>query len=576
MTVTQAQTLSEISAVLRALDRAVADNRFAAFMLCYEAAPSLDSALCTRPPNGGPLATCLVFEAPPEHRAELPPTSPLPAGGWTPEIDAEAHARAVTAIRQRIAAGDTYQVNYTFRLRGNAPPDPWGAFCALWRAHPVPHAAWMDLGTLIIASLSPELFFAVHGDEIVCRPMKGTAPRGRWIEEDAARRRALLDSAKDRAENLMIVDMVRNDLGRIAQHGTIRAGPLFELETYRSVFQMTSTVRARSAAPPSEILRALFPCASITGAPKVRSMQIIAELETSPRGVYCGAVGFAAPGRRLKVSVPIRTLVVYPSTSAAEYGVGGGIVWDSTASSEFAEAHHKSRVLTHPDPPFQLLETLRWRWGRGIFLWREHFERLSRSAAYFGFPPPEETAILAQIDAAVSSPPARWLRVRLRYDDRGRVSVETQPLQWPPQRRPVRTALDDRPTDPGNKWLYHKTTRRELYEAARARHPGAEEVLLWNPSGEVMEGTVANVIVRLRGVWITPPVASGLLPGVLRARLLRGGWIREQCVTLADLRRAECIGLCNSVRGLRAARLSFPVVNDPPAPYDRQQIKSFD
>lgn len=550
-----ARSRSEIPSVLDALDRAAAEDRFAVLALDYEAAPALDSAMRTRAPGSGTLAVCCVFDRPPEHRSDLPPADSASVGEWTSEMDAAAHARAVAAIRERIAAGDTYQVNLTFRLRGAAPRDPWGLFRALWRAHPVAHAAWLDLGERCIASLSPELFFAVTGEEIVCRPMKGTAPRGRWFEEDIARRAALAGSAKDRAENVMILDMVRNDLGRIARPGTVRAESLFDIETYRSVFQMTSTVRARADAPPSAILRALFPCASITGAPKVSAMRIIEELEQSPRGIYCGALGFVAPGRRMKFCVPIRTLTVFPADGRAEYGVGGGIVWDSTAPSEFAEAFHKSRALTRPDPPFKLLETMRWRRGRGVFLWREHFTRLSRSAAYFGFASPDEPSLRSQLNAAAEAVGEHSVRVRLRYDGDGRVTVEAHALPIPDESRPIRAALDDRPTDSDTPWLYHKTTRREIYAAARARRPDAEEVILWNPAGEVMEGTIANVIARLDGVWVTPPVESGLLPGCLRERLLRRGCVRERRITVEELRRAEQWGLANSVRGLRWAHL---------------------
>ncbi len=550
------------------MDRAATENRFAAVFLAYESSPAFDPAMRARPPADGPLAGCIVFDEPPVFRERLTngDGAPLliPRGAWTPDIDAAAHAKAVDAIRARIAAGDTYQVNYTFRLRTPAPEDPWRWFLSRWRAQPVPWAAWLRMGGLTIASLSPELFFAVDGNEIRCRPMKGTAARGRWPAEDEERRRALAASPKDRAENVMIVDMARNDLGRIARPGSVRAVSLFDVEAYRSVFQMTSTVRAETTAPPSEILRALFPCASITGAPKIAAMNIIEELEASPRGVYCGTVGFIAPGRRWRFNVAIRTLTV--RGGFAEYGVGGGVVWDSTAKSEFAEAHAKALAVTDPDPPFELFETLRRRNGR-IFLWREHLDRLRASAAFFGFPPPNPETLLSAIMSA--TPPAD-ARIRLRYSDEGVVSVDVEPL---PSRtkRPVVLALDDRPTDRTSKWLYHKTTRRETYAAARARHPEADDVLLWNEAGELMETTIANVFLRMDGRWFTPPIGSGLLAGTLRARLLARGWARERVLTLEDLRAADRIALANSVRGLRPARLCAPIADPIPAPDSRAQ-----
>lgn len=550
-----ARSIPEVGGVLEALDCACAENRFAAAFFSYECAPAFDPAFRTRPPLG-PLAGCLVFDTPPVF-LERPPAGAAADegreldGDWICDTDAAAHGRAVAAIRARIAAGDTYQVNYTVRLRTSAPADPWRWFLARWRAQPVPWAAWLQTGDLTIAALSPELFFAVDGNEIRCRPMKGTAPRGRWPAEDAERRRALSASPKDRAENVMIVDMVRNDLGRIARPGSVRAVSLFDVEAYRTVFQMTSTVRAETRAPPSKILRALFPCASITGAPKISAMKIIAELETSPRGIYCGALGFVGPGRRMRFNVAIRTLAI--RGNVAEYGVGGGVVWDSTAAGEYAEARAKALAVTAPDPPFELLETMRWRNGR-VFLWREHEERLRASAAYFGFPPPDPATLRAAIaDAAATAPPA-GARIRLRYADDGAVVAEAATL---PARsaRPVILALDDRPTPSSSKWLFHKTTRREPYAAARARHPGADDVLLWNEDGEIMETTIANVFLRLGGRWYTPPIRSGLLAGTMRARLLARGWARERVLTPHDARAAERIALANSVRGLRPAIL---------------------
>ncbi len=554
---TVARATSEIPAVLNALDAADAENRWAIAFLAYESAGALDSALRTKPAGEGPLAACATFDGAPVCMSDLPAAPRAPeAIEWRAEIDAAAHAQAVRSIRERIAAGDTYQVNFTFRLLGPAPNDPWGGFCRLAQAHPTPYAAWLALPDWIAVSFSPELFFAVQRDRIVCRPMKGTAARGRWFEEDEEHRRGLQRSAKDRAENVMIVDMVRNDLGRIARPHTIGVGPLCAVETYRSVFQMVSTVRGKTEAPPSAILHALFPCASITGAPKARTMEIIADLERSPRGLYCGALGFIAPGRVMRFSVPIRTLVIHPRSRRAEYGIGGGIVWDSSAEAEYAEARDKALVLTRPDPPFELIETLRWRRDRGPFLWREHYDRLLRSARYFDFRLPDEADVLRRLQRAVEKRTAPRLRVRLLYGETGDVHFEIAPLPDRPDRQPVRIVLDDRPTDAQSRWLYHKTTVRAVYDAARARHPQADDVVLWNEDRGVMETSIANIVARLDGTWVTPPVASGLLPGTMRARLLRRGCVRERAIATEDLRRAERIVLINSVRGPREARLA--------------------
>ena len=411
--------------------------------------------------------------------------------------------------------------------------------------------------------------------------MKGTAHRGLTAEDDRERARRLRASEKERAENLMVVDMVRNDLGRVAAAGSVKVPELFAVEHYPTLLQMTSTVTARSRAPLPEIVAALFPSASITGAPKPRTTEIIARLEGGPRGVYTGAVGWLAPGRRARFNVAIRTAVVDRERGEASYGVGGGIVWDSEAAVEWRECELKARVLTSavhdPGPPrgrFELLETMRWTPGEGFAHLAEHLTRLAGLAEYFEFgldlAVVEARLAAFEISAAASGLPAPE-RVRLLVDRSGGVGLEATPLgeigtDGPAGEagadsdragrdrpsagpaRPLRLGLAAAPVDPADPFLYHKTTHRRVYDQALTARPDCDDVLLWNPRGEATESCRANLVVRLDDEWTTPPVACGLLPGILRARLLAAGRVRERVVSLADLARCETIYLVSSLR----------------------------
>jgi para-aminobenzoate synthetase/4-amino-4-deoxychorismate lyase len=345
----------------------------------------------------------------------------------------------------------------------------------------------------------------------------------------------------------MIADMVRNDLGRVAQPGSVEVQQPFAIEKYPTVFQMTSTVRCRSDAGLAEMMRATFPCASVTGAPKVRTMQIIRELEDTPRGVYTGAVGFWGPGRRGRFNVAIRTAVVDKARGSAEYGVGGGIVWDSDPAGEYAECQAKAALLADRRPAFELLETLRYEPAGGYVLLEEHLARLGRSAEYFDFAmnPQAVRARLMELAATLAAPS----RVRLRVERRGTVSLEAAPAPpWCPP-RPWRVRLARSPVCSDDVFLYHKTTHRRVYEEAFALRDGCDDVLLWNDRRELTETTLANIVLELDGRRVTPPVASGLLGGVFRADLLRRGEVVEQVCSLEDLARCGRIWAVNSVRG---------------------------
>ena len=405
-------------------------------------------------------------------------------------------------------------------------------------------------------SASPELFLQIESDRILVRPMKGTAPRGRWPAEDRRAAQALLASDKDRAENAMIVDLLRNDLGRVARPGTVEVTRLFEVERYETVWQLTSTIAARLSRGLSllDVFRALFPSGSVTGAPKLAAMRIIADLEDSPRGVYTGAVGFVAPaptgGVRAAFNVAIRTLILETATGLAEYGVGGGITHDSRAEREYAEALAKARVLTERRPDFELIETLGHHPASGYADLDEHLERLAASARYFGFRS-DPSAIAEALDRAAQRlrGPAR---VRLALARSGEVRVEVGPMPAVPE-APLRVAIDPEPVDPADVWLYHKTSLREPYDRRRCRRPDVDDVLLVNTRGEVTESTVANVAVRQADLWCTPPLESGLLPGTRRAALVREGLLVERPIPVELARTADELALVSSLRGWRRA-----------------------
>ncbi len=530
----------------------------AAGFVSYEAATAFDRALSVREAPGFPLLWFGVFPtvhsiALPARGAAQPPCNTL----WRPSVTADEYAAAIARLREAIAAGETYQVNYTFRLRQSAHRDPWKVFEDLVAAQPPPHAAYVETERFAICSASPELFFALDGRRIVSRPMKGTIARGRWYEEDLVRSGELAASAKNRAENAMIVDMMRNDLGRIARVGSVQVSDLFRLERYPTLWQMTSCVSAETDAGLAEIFAALFPCASITGAPKASTMRIIARSETEPRRIYTGSIGWIQPGRRARFNVAIRTVLIDKAGGEAEYGVGGGVVWDSTPQGEYDECLLKARILSAPRPAFSLLETLLWRPVDGYFCLSAHLRRLRESAEYFQFPHCAEAAANELAALAARLPPAPH-KIRLLVARSGEVTCQSKPIRDGEFPDPVRLELAASPIDAADVFLYHKTTHREVYAAAQNGCREGDDVLLYNQLGEMTETLRGNLVVRCgENLW-TPPVSCGLLPGTYRAQLLAEGKIRERVVPLEMLSQCDELFFINSVRLWRKARLVGP------------------
>ena len=382
--------------------------------------------------------------------------------------------------------------------------------------------------------------------------MKGTAPRGLWFEQDLEQARRLRESEKERAENVMIVDMVRNDLGRIARPGSVRVTHLFDVERYPTILQLTSTVVGEADASLVEIFTALFPAASITGAPKARTMAIIAEQECSPRRVYTGSVGFIEPGGRAQFNVAIRTVIFEKATGQAEYGVGGGIVADSDRADEWDETKVKARVLAAAPQSFELLETMLWTPDAGYMLLARHMKRLLQSADYFGFTL-DLLELRRQVDEFASGLKKSTHRVRLTVSAEGHITLSAA-AQNPEEGFPA-LPLAANPVDSSSPFLYHKTTNRSIYQKALESRPGFTDVLLYNERNEVTESTIANLVVEIRGALLTPAIRCGLLPGTLRAHLLEEGRIREDTITVDEMLNADACYLINSVRGFHPVSL---------------------
>jgi len=554
-----ADTLASVAGVLEAASQAIADGYCVAGFMSYEAAAGLDPVMAVRPASGRvPLAWFGVYHEP-EPMASLPAlSSPLPyrLGAWACDTSAADYAEAIRRIKDYIRAGDTYQVNYTVRLRASFEGEPCGLFRQLVEAQQARNAVYVETDALAVCSASPELFLERDGRRILSRPMKGTAARGLTSEEDRRLAAALAGSEKNRAENVMIVDMIRNDIGRIAAAGSVQASRLFEVETYPTLHQMVSTVEARTDADFARTISALFPCASITGAPKVRTMQIIRELERSPRGVYTGMCGYWMPGDRARFNVAIRTVVIDRRTGEAEYGTGGGIVWDSTCESEYRECFTKAAILTRPViPVFQILESLLYDPGDGWFLLETHVRRAAESAAYFGYPF-QEAAMREILDACVASQSnGQPLKVRWLLSADGRMHAEASVLAGGDETWTV--GIADNACRHDDVFVYHKTTHRHVYDEALKRFPACRDVILVNEQGFVTESCYANVVLETAGgVKITPPVSGGLLNGTFRAQLVAQGAVREQPVTVEMLRQADRVWLVNSVRKWICVRLT--------------------
>jgi len=558
-----ARATSEVPAVLAAAQDAAAEGRWVAGYLTYEAAPAFDEALVVNNSNSAVLAWFGVFGDRREVAAAVhdPAVSDAYAlSQWMPRLNRDQYGEAFEAVQRHILEGDTYQVNLTFALHAAFTGDPGVFYNDLVCAQRPRYAAhiWHDDTHLL--SVSPEKFFTVTGRVIETQPMKGTAPRGRTMEEDLAYRDALMESEKDVAENLMIVDLIRNDIGKIAKPGSVATSNLFNVEQYRTVWQMTSAVTAKlqDDASLGDVFKALFPCGSVTGAPKPRSMEIIADLENGPRGAYCGAVGFVPPGDGLdgaSFNVAIRTVEIDDAEGVARYGVGGGVTWDSTVDREFDEAVTKFEVLRFDVSPMALTEAIRW--DSGWWSLDAHLDRLETSSMYWSF-----VFDRARVRRALKDHESELLvpsKVRIVSSPDGEIDITTDAAtkRWSkgpgPSTDPVTLSIDTDPIDDLNPRVYHKTTDRRAIDVRLKRHSDCDDILMVNRLGRITESSIANVAFLIEGEWLTPPVLDGLLGGVLRSQLVNDGSLTERSITIREALSADAVALVSAVRGWRPA-----------------------
>ncbi|MCX6059451.1 MAG: aminodeoxychorismate synthase component I [Chloroflexi bacterium] len=538
-----AARLDDVRRALQEVEKLVNSNNWhAAGFVSYEAAPAFDDALQVVSSGVFPLLWFGLYSEPQilQNSEILRALGNLPELTWQAGIERESYNAAIEKVKDYIALGKTYQVNYTMRLNSEFSGTTWDFFLALAQTQNK-YAAYIDTGRYVICSASPELFFKLEGNQIYSNPMKGTAKRGRTTLEDKEQAEWLYHSIKNRAENVMIVDMIRNDLGRIAEIGSVRVPELFTIEKYPTLFQMTSTIQATTNASYDEIFSALFPCASITGTPKVSTMKIIAELETTARKIYTGSIGYIAPNRKAQFSVAIRTALIDTETNIAEYGIGGGIVWDSTSADEYNEALLKARVLTDPPIQFSLLETILWTPQDGYFLLEKHIERMRDSAGYFNFSFSSEylELHLKNLSAEFNSPK----RIRLLLNKAGEISTQTRAFQI--LEKPFKVNLAEQQINSDDIFLFHKTTNRKAYPSSTK---GVDDVLLYNEKNELTEFTIGNLVVEMNSTLFTPPISCGLLAGTFREHLLETQQIKERIISKDELQKCSKIFLVNSVR----------------------------
>ena len=531
------------------------EKLYAVGFLSYESASAFDSALRTKQLCSFPLLWFAFYKD--YEIIDLPSiaSNSIHFGTWASSVSREEYDIAIAKIKDHIREGDTYQVNYTMRQCADFTGDTWEFFKELSHTQHADYSAFIDTEQFTVCSASPEQFFSYNNGNLTGCPMKGTAGRGLTIESDKREADWLYNSKKDRAENLMILDMIRNDFGRIAEAGSVKVSKLFRIEKYPTVWQMTSSVEAETNANLTDIMKALFPCASITGAPKAYTMNIISELENTPRGIYTGSIGFITPEKRAQFNVAIRTVVIDKTNSRAEYGVGGGIVWDSTDEGEYEECRIKTKVLTERQPDFSLLESILWMPEQGYFLLDYHLKRLLNSAEYFDYDVDIKQVELC-LTEKVNDFPNRPQKIRLLISQKGEITCQFDNIIGSLKKDSVvRVILADKPINISSPFLYHKTTNRKVYNSFKEKFLDYDNVLLWNDKKEITELCTANVVIKIDGELYTPPVESGLLAGTFRQYLIEQGTITEKVIYLDDLKKAEELFLINSIRKWQRIKL---------------------
>jgi para-aminobenzoate synthetase/4-amino-4-deoxychorismate lyase len=566
--VLQTSRIDEVEKVLKEAEDFLKKGFYAAGYVAYEAGYAFEEKLRSLVRDvtfSSPLVWFGIFEKPCICDTEKPGTENENSAYNISRIDLNItkteYAERIERIKDYIGSGDTYQINFTWNPGFSFNGSPLALYSDLKKKQTVAYAAFIRTGDMHILSLAPELFFRRKGKKITARPMKGTMKRGRTSAEDNRNRELLQKSEKNRAENIMIVDLLRNDLGKVCHTGSVRTKSLFDVEKYETLFQMTSTIEGELKPETSyaDIFRSLFPSGSVTGAPKLRSMQIIHELEKEKRGVYTGAIGYLSPHEEAVFNIAIRTAVI--EKNRGKMGIGSGIVWDSKADDEYRECSLKMNFLTEPVKEFSLLETMLLHKGRYRLL-DSHIRRIKESAEYFGFPFDAGKFLKVLEKNAVGLDSREKYRVRALVDKKGNFSIENMKLAEQSGEKAF-IALAGQKTDSQNIFLYHKTTKREFYDTMyrKALEKGFFDLVFINEKGEVTEGCISNIFIKRKGKLITPPIECGLLDGLMRQYILsKTRNAAEDVITPDDLRNAEEIYFCNSVRGITKVELIDEIV----------------
>lgn len=542
-------TTDQVDQVIPLLEQLEAEHNrgmYIAGYISYEAAQAFVPNYRTMKQLNMPLVWFASFEEPVKLNLEKSTTS-YTISNWQATMSKQQYYERINLIKAAIERGDTGQINFTTQLTNQFSGDSYRFYQQLLENQQASYSAYLDIGRFKILSASPELFFKIKQNKVTTRPMKGTIKRGRTLAEDRENKDYLLNSDKERAENLMIVDVLKHDLSKLAVPGSIEVPELLTVETYPTLHQMTSTITAQlnDTSRIVDWFKALFPCGSITGTPRLETMKMIDQLEITPREVYCGAIGYITPERDAIFNVPIRTVVIDREQNMATYGVGGGITAGSEAANEYAEIKTKAAILTAKNRPFSLIESIRLTEGQYPYL-DTHLDRLDESAEYFSYQF-DRTNACEKLIALAKQLPVKDYKVRLLLKSDGDIQIDSEEINLPLQ--PVKSYLAPLPIDKENRYLYHKTTIRDHYQKLEVDAEDNFSTLLWNDDGELTEFTIGNIVLKIADQYLTPPVDVGLLPGVFRQILLEEGRIKEARLTKADLERADEIWLINAVRG---------------------------
>lgn len=540
-----AYTIQDVIPCLQFIQEQVVNGYYAAGYLSYESAPAFNPNLPVQTNYEMPFLWFGLFKEPSNGNKVDVNQQTYTFSDWKPNIPLDKYYKNIRKIKQYIRIKQTEQVNYTIRLGAKFAGNSFAYFKQLERTQ-ANYNAYLNIGDFSILSASPELFFRKKGDVITTKPMKGTIHRGNTFEQDIQNAKWLQSSAKNRYENELIIQLMCNELEKIAQKETINVSDKFTIEKYPTVYQMTSTIQAKLQPNKNivDIFKALFPCGSITGTPKKETMDIIRQLEEKPREVYCGAIGYFTPYNEAIFNVPIRTVVINHQNNNAQFGVGGAITIDSNEQEEYQEILTKAKLLSDQRPTFQLLESFGLKNGKYI-VYTNHIKRLKQSADYFNFDI-DLDQIKKELNLIAKKYQVGYWKIRLRVSKEGKFSIDVNKISQNVNQAKV--TLAHKPMTKNNIFLYHKTTYRDMYDEYREGDHKFFDVLLWNEEKEVTEFTTGNIVVEIEGELVTPPIECGLLPGTFRDMLLQNKVIKEQKVTVEELKLNPNIWFINSVR----------------------------